>query len=172
MDEAAFALPSFPAHLASLSAHPWRSSDRQHVARLDRAELWSTLANLIGHEIRGEMAIVLLDHSGVSVAKILRNQHQVHSCLYAEARPSVAQSVKTDRRRDAPALAGFAHRRPLMRFAPRLPVGLAQHDLVASTARRELREELLTLIGQLNVAGLAGLALSDRKGPRIKVGHR
>src|SRR4051794_18198325 len=93
------------------------AADAVDVARL-RAEPRRVLANRVGDEARREVAVVALDHSGISVAEVSSDDHQWHSAHDGERRPGVAQPVKRDARLDRCPLHGFRHRANLPRLWP------------------------------------------------------
>ena len=105
------------------------SAQRRDLAGPD-AELRRVLAHGLGHVRGRQMAVMSLDHLRVGVAEVLADDDQRHSGHDREARPSVAQAMKPDRRNDAGILAGFAHCMLLIRRSPRLAALSSKQDLV------------------------------------------
>ncbi len=115
------------------------------------------------------MAVVLLDHPGVDVAEVARHDHHRHAVHDGQRGPRVPQRVEIDGRVDPGAQTGLPHRLGLVSSPPVRAVGLSQYDLAAGAAGRELPEESCALVGQHDMAHLAGFGPEDRDRAAIGV---
>jgi hypothetical protein len=121
------------------------------------------------------MAVVLFNHPGVRVPKILCHDEQRHPSHDCETGPRVAQPVEADRGVDLGSLDCFRHWAYLLRFAPITP-GVQEDQFVARTAGTHHPEKLRALVGQCNVIFLfvaVSLSCPDADGShvRIKIGY-
>lgn len=115
------------------------------------------------------MSIVLFDHPCVGVPQILGDDEKGYAVHRGETCPGVSQRMKVDRGLDLGVPAGLDDRVQLMALAPGPPVGLEEHQLAPQATSAELCKEGCTLIGQDDMARLAGLADTDRDGAGIPV---
>ena len=104
---------------------------------------------------RGNVAVMLFDHPGIGVAKVLRDDHQWHSVHHCVAGPRVAQAIKIDRRRNLRTLVRLPHRVRLVIREPARSVGFQKDRFDTDTAGCDRLEELNAVLAQDDVPRLA-----------------
>jgi hypothetical protein len=79
---------------------------------------------------------VLLDHAGICVAEIARHYQQRHAVHHGEARPGMAQAMKSGGWGNSCVYVGFVHWSPLVRGAPWLAIIFSQDQFIATATSR------------------------------------
>src|SRR5262249_27746393 len=108
------------------------SAQRRDLAR-SNAELRRVLTHNVYHVGRRQMAVMLFDHLRAGMAEVLADDDQRHSGHHREARPSVAQAMKPNRRTDPRVQTCLSHLRGMIRRPQGWPPSL--RSKISSEAR-------------------------------------
>jgi len=111
---------------------------------------------------------MLFDHSGVDVSERLRHHHERSAVHDGVRREGVPGHVEVDRRRDAGTRRSFSNRIVLVRLPPRTTVGVSEDQVATALPRADRTEELLRLLGQVDVEDpFAAVSLARAQGRSV-----